>query len=301
MSSSSITTFHQIPELVRAVEVQLPVTMNEVLLYRFEDTSATIRQQMPLYRINFFVINYFRGPAGFQVVNQQQVNNPDWSAYLALIHPGQLTAYSRPPIWEGYGLFFEPEFAHIGYQHTNFLLDFPFFRAQAQFFLPLSPADEQRILPLYERMLSEYEHHERPDRGLLKAYIHVLLVEVRKVYETYTNQRSLPSAPSRLWEITNEFERLVEQRFLELRSVQVYADCLHISPKYLSEVLLQTQGKSATIIWQERMLDEAKAHLRYSAATVAEIAYQLRFEEPTYFSRWFKKLTGLPPLDYRHL
>ena len=300
-SASGLTTFQHIPDLVQAVEVQLPVTMSDVLVYRFEDTVATIRQQMPLHRINFFIVNYFKGPAGFQAVNQQHIDNPGWSAYLALIHPGQLMAYTRPVVWQGYGLFFTPDFGNIGYQQTNFLHDFPFFRSQAQFFLPLSPSDEQRIQPLYERLLAEYEDHLQPDASLVKAYINVLLVEIQRIYRAYIQPETLPSATTRLWEITNEFERLVEQHFLELRSTQAYAERLNVSPKYLSEVLLQTQGKPVTTLWQERLLDEAKARLRFSTATVAQIADQLRFEEPTYFSRWFRKQTGSTPLDYRRL
>jgi AraC family transcriptional regulator, transcriptional activator of pobA len=295
---STIPTFQTVTELSEAAKVFISAPMKEVLVFRFEETVTTIREVMPPYRANFFLINYFRGNAGFQSINDQTLEQGPWEAYVALMHPGQVISFRRTN-WQGYGLHFEPDFGSIGYQQANFTRDFPFFQPNAPYFLPITGAQVLRIESVYEQLYAEYSRPEGPEASLIQSYIFVLLFELRRLYQQYRTGPSVPPPNSRYWELTYRFEQLAREHFREVRSPGQYADWLNITPKYLSEVLMQTQGKPALALLHERVLQEAKNLLRYSNMPVAEIAYQLHFEEPTYFGRFFKKLTGQTPLQYR--
>jgi AraC family transcriptional regulator, transcriptional activator of pobA len=60
------------------------------------------------------------------------------------------------------------------------------------------------------------------------------------------------------------------------------------------------EGKPAGKVTREHLLLEAKRLLRYSGLPIAEIAYHLKFDAPSYFSRFFKKTAGLSPRNFRH-
>ncbi|MFC3161625.1 helix-turn-helix transcriptional regulator [Chryseobacterium arachidis] len=77
------------------------------------------------------------------------------------------------------------------------------------------------------------------------------------------------------------------------------AEQLHLSPRYLSDLLRQETGKTALELIHLALISEAKNSLRLGNQTVSEIAYELGFENSSYFARLFKKQTGMTPVEYR--
>jgi AraC-like DNA-binding protein len=77
------------------------------------------------------------------------------------------------------------------------------------------------------------------------------------------------------------------------------ASQLALSPKYLSDLLKQETGKTALELIHLHVISEAKNMLVSGEQNVSEIAYQLGFENPPYFSRLFKKEVGLSPKEFK--
>ncbi|MEM9144442.1 MAG: helix-turn-helix domain-containing protein, partial [Bacteroidota bacterium] len=83
-------------------------------------------------------------------------------------------------------------------------------------------------------------------------------------------------------------------------SVNYFADRLHITPNYLSDVVRYHSGKPALEHIHEHIVAQAKQLLAQKRYSVSEIAYQLGFEYPSYFTRLFRKQTGTTPSQYRN-
>ena len=77
------------------------------------------------------------------------------------------------------------------------------------------------------------------------------------------------------------------------------AEQLFLSPRYLSDLLKQETGKTALELIHLTLISEAKNLLKSADRGVAEIAYELGFENTSYFTRLFKKQTGMRPLDFK--
>jgi AraC family transcriptional activator of pobA len=88
-----------------------------------------------------------------------------------------------------------------------------------------------------------------------------------------------------------------------LPSVNYMASQLNLSPKYMSDLLKQETGKTALELIHLYLISEAKNMMVTGDLSISEIAYQLGFENPPYFSRLFKKEVGLSPTEFknRHL
>jgi len=84
-----------------------------------------------------------------------------------------------------------------------------------------------------------------------------------------------------------------------LPTVSYMASQLHISPRYLSDVLKEETGKTALELIHISLIGEAKNLLRAADQSVGEIAYSLGFENLPYFSRLFKKEVGVTPKEYK--
>jgi YesN/AraC family two-component response regulator len=90
-----------------------------------------------------------------------------------------------------------------------------------------------------------------------------------------------------------------EQLKLGTPSIQYLADQVNLSANYLSDLLKKETGKNTKEHINYYVVDRAKTLLLNSEENVSEIAYNLGFNYPHYFSRMFKKETGMTPQKYR--
>ncbi|GGO87418.1 AraC family transcriptional regulator [Marinobacterium nitratireducens] len=95
------------------------------------------------------------------------------------------------------------------------------------------------------------------------------------------------------------FRRLIENHFREHWTIERYADALGTSPARLNRLCKRLLGKTAKTLPQERLLLEAKRRLIYTSSNLDEIAYALGFQDPAYFSRFFKRTTGVTAGRFR--
>lgn len=101
------------------------------------------------------------------------------------------------------------------------------------------------------------------------------------------------------YQLVIRFKQLLSEKFREIKQVQAYAALLNITPLYLNEVAKTVTGFAASYWINQQVILEAKRLLYYTALDVKQVAYQLGYEDHAYFSRLFKKHTGITALGFR--
>ena len=97
----------------------------------------------------------------------------------------------------------------------------------------------------------------------------------------------------------NEFFSLLEKHFREEKKASFYSERMNLTAKRLNEVLKNELGKTITDLVHERLILEAKREINFSSRSVKEIAYSLGYKDPAFFNRFFKKKTGVTPLQFK--
>ncbi len=118
------------------------------------------------------------------------------------------------------------------------------------------------------------------------------------VIDTATDA-ALANTPQRRSDYVRDFMKLVHRHFIRERSVSFYADKLFISPKYLSLLVKEATGRSASRWIDDFVVMEAKNMLRYSGKNIQQVAYALNFTTQSSFGKYFKHLTGMSPTEYQ--
>ena len=143
------------------------------------------------------------------------------------------------------------------------------------------------------------QFNETPEiiKGLLRAFSYSI---ISKTYQSQPYHEEEPVAnPSRNKQLFNSFMELVKQYHTRYRGVKFYADKLCLTPNYLSGVVKDYTGKTATEWVNEFVILEAKIMLTDSELSIQEIAYQLHFTDQSAFGKYFKQLVGISPKLYR--
>jgi len=133
----------------------------------------------------------------------------------------------------------------------------------------------------------------RASHSLLDALIGLIAGEIatiRNSGKTKTNRAAI---------IEQSFMQLLKTHYKEWKQPARYAEELHITVAHLYDTIKNITGDSVSTYIQHYCMLEAKRLLCFSKLTVREIGYQLGYEEPVYFGKLFKKVTGLTPLQFR--
>ena len=168
--------------------------------------------------------------------------------------------------------------------------------------LHTSPKEQQIIWELFEKIETEYNNNQDEfTREIILGHIESILKYSQRFYKRqFLNRNVLSSTTVTKFDavLAAYFEKgLLQEKGLP--SVAVLAAELHLSPRYLSDLLKQETGKTAMELIHLSLVSEAKNLLNGNNHTVSEIAYSLGFENPPYFSRLFKKETGITPIQYK--
>ena len=176
---------------------------------------------------------------------------------------------------------------HIPYAFDGHLRDFH---------IRLTPQELDYADRLHELLYihtSEENHSPQVTLQLISSF----LWYVDHLWNRHENEsrRSL----TREQRLFTDFIQLVSQYAPLQHHLEFYAERLCLSPRYMSTLVKQVSGKAAKQWIDDAMITRAKVALRHSDKTVAEIAEEMNFPNPSFFCKYFKRLTGLTTQSYR--
>ncbi|MDR6782349.1 AraC family transcriptional activator of pobA [Pedobacter africanus] len=220
--------------------------------------------------------------------------------------PGSLIVMSPEVIrtWKGFSvdymeetLLFTEAFFLSGGTGFSAFKQFRFFQAKAPKVIQLRGPDCNLIADLLQDIKNTIEGQTQRKHVIIRGYIHILLNRIADIYDEYCPDEETEVA--RPVKMVSRFKMLLMERHFELRSVNAYADLLNVSAKHLSQTVKEYTGKTAGNWIHEVLVLEAKVRLKQTSLTIAQIAAELNFSDPSLFGKYFKRYAGCTPAIYR--
>lgn len=157
------------------------------------------------------------------------------------------------------------------------------------------------IRHLFHRLEEEYNSQQPFHGQMLRLLFIELLLETTRASDDHMKTKLAKHKSNRPQQLTSELKKLIEENYLDLRTVQQYADLLFVTPKHLSDVIKQETGLTPLHLIHDRIFQQAKYLLCASELTIKEIADQLSFDTSSHFSRFFKQYANYNPTDFRRI
>ncbi|MFQ5621974.1 MAG: AraC family transcriptional regulator [Paracoccaceae bacterium] len=159
--------------------------------------------------------------------------------------------------------------------------------------------EQKRVVAHFDALNDELAAGDSEHKFALQYEIGLLSVWYRR-QENRDAGKAGTRSPARR-RLMRKFLQLMEERYRTQDTVNDYATNLAVTPTHLTRICRQTTGKPASTLIQERVLQEARKSLTETDRRVSEIAAQLGYSNPAYFSRQFTERVGKSPTEYRRL
>jgi AraC family transcriptional regulator, transcriptional activator of pobA len=173
---------------------------------------------------------------------------------------------------------------------------FLFYHSQELMFLQPSAKETRSLELMLEVFQEEFENHDTIQAEMLRMMLKRFIIKcTRMAKDQYLN----PEPDQQEYDLLRKFNLLVENHYRTKHQVSDYAELLNKSPKTLSNLFALYNHKTPLQIIHERIIVEARRLFLYTDKSSKEIAYELGFEDPAHFSKFFKKQTGAAPSEFR--
>ncbi|GAB4006647.1 AraC family transcriptional regulator [Spirosoma migulaei] len=221
---------------------------------------------------------------------------------LSFVKPRQRIEFRNLEVEEdSFLLFWHEDYLH-GHPLHEQIGHFSYFDYEVAEALHLSPREEQISWGLYTQIENEY--YSNPDeysRLIILTHLDSLLTYCQRFYRRQFVNRAELSGKT-----VSKFNQALAVYFKDgllqttgLPTVHQLATQLNVSPRYLSDLLKQETGKTAIELIHISLMGEAKNQLKQNELSISQIAFTLGFDNPSYFSRLFKKEVVLSPLGFK--
>ncbi|MBQ8467098.1 MAG: AraC family transcriptional regulator [Prevotella sp.] len=160
----------------------------------------------------------------------------------------------------------------------------------------LAPHELQQLRELHTLLYNIMQAHQRHSQVILHL-VSAFLWQTDQYWSQHESEsRSSLTREQRLF---TDFVRLVSQYAAQEHNIDFYAQRLFLSPRYMSTLVKQVSGKAAKQWIDDAIVTRIKVELRHSDKSAAQIADEMHFPNPSFFCKYFKRMTGMTTQEYR--
>ena len=225
-------------------------------------------------------------------------NFPVRAPSFVFVPPGAVHTFGTLESTNGYMLSFQQDFLEAQGYSIDLFQDCPVFDpAHFRVVLQVSHTAVQRVTGYVEEIFAEFNAKQHQYQTAMAAFLRLLFVEIKRAVSNQTGSNS----HQKYSPLTARFLRRLNSRPYQIASASEVSKLLGVSRSWLNELVRKETGRNLTDHLQRRFILESKRLLAHSDLNISEIAYQLGFDDASYFTRLFRQIAGTSPSEFREL
>ena len=247
------------------------------------------------HRAQFYHIMWIEEGRGNHIVDFNTL--PIQDNTIIFIPQNSVNCFDPKGVYKGKAIIFTDAFFCRSTEDSRFLNTTPLFSDLYDFNMLKFNKELSILSPFVNAMMTEYKRSS--DSAQFQILRHLLYIFLLQSERELKRQGFEEIKPSVNLEYLLSFKDLLEQNFRSSKTVKTYASALSLSEKQLHKATTTVVDKTPKQLIDERIVLEAKRLLVHSTSTIKEVAYELGFEEPTNFIKYFRKHTNITPVEFR--
>lgn len=274
-------------------------------IYRRNDFRYKCKQTIASNRLDFYLVFLVTGGEGIHTFGDREYYLKP--GMLCFVSPGLITSW-QTTVDDHAGFFcaFTSDFFQDGFADKKMISNLPFFKYSGSTVVQLEEKQTKDFNNLFEEIEQEYLSPNIHKGDLIRAFLNLIFQKAIRLVDNVSCQNIVEAgnASQRITEqfltlFERDFKPLVNDEIITIKSISEYASELFVTQNHLNDTVKSVTGKTPGEFIRERTVQEASQLLLHTTLTISEIADLLRFEDPSYFSRFYRKCTGLTPKQQR--
>ena len=244
-----------------------------------------------LHRHNFFFALFLEKGTGKHSIDFINYPVSDYSVFF--MRPGQVHQLTLKQGSKGYLIQFNREFYAPKEEPVNFVLR----KVSYKNYCPLSSEKFRKIFSQLSFIFEEYTQKQDRYKEAITASLEILFIEL--VRQSKNPKEIKNDGTKYSQEQLEGLLELLQKHIVTHKQVTQYAEMMHLTTFQLNRITKETTGRTCSQLINEQIVLEAKRNLLATIIQVNQIAFDLGFEDPSYFIRFFKKHTNFSPEAFR--
>jgi AraC family transcriptional activator of pobA len=263
-------------------------------IYRYEDVFRNSRMPARPYRWSYHRICFLKQGEGEIITGIYKFKARKNTLFVI---PSRVIASSKN--WsvdtQGYVLLFNIDFFLENNFSHHFISNKKLLTASIQPYINLTDDQAEEVTRIFETIMFEKKLNDNRNNELIALKILELLNLGERLFEQEQGiAGNLPIA-----DIIKRFVDLLDLNYSKEHTVRFYAEQLSMHPNHLNALIKKHTGISAKESIQNRILLEVKYLLHSTKLPIKQISNQMGFNDPNYFTTFFKRFENLSPVNYR--
>ncbi|MBP2831034.1 AraC family transcriptional regulator [Aquimarina sp. U1-2] len=279
----------------------------EFFIYKLEDFTLEENQFPFPFIADFFSVFFIEKGKMNKIVQLDAVELKNQEIFFS--KPGEAKTWKLNNSCHGYFVGFTREYLLTLVDNKNILNSFDYLLPDVRKKFVLQRAEHELLRTVFKEMLWETRKPRKYSDDVIRLWLFVLLIKANRIYANGNGSNGLGTTKESSHFVYNSFLVSLEDNFTRLLKGEIdrpynvaqFAESLNLNPSYLNECVKKTSGRTTKDLISRRLLLTAKCQLLHTGKTVSEIAFDLGFESPSYFARFFRKYEKMSPLDYRNM
>jgi AraC family transcriptional regulator, transcriptional activator of pobA len=301
----SVPTYKEINDFFASTLTDYRTKNPSLCCFRLEKTDDLETVYKPPFRKDFYFIGLVTDLGNTEITydnTKEKMIETDGrpsllNSFLVFQSPNLMYSFMRDNRANGYLIYFKKDC--FSFFKPEFETEFPFFDILHTNFFRLNGLQYTDFAPHFEDVFTAYETGSDNLHMVASIKLLALLYQLKNFTVLFNQLEQGFTTPQQL--LLKKFVQLVNNYYLDKRTIEEYADLLSVTPNHLSQSVKTASGKNALSFINERIITEVKTIIQFTNLDMAEIAYQMNFSDPANFGKFFKKHADVTPLEFRKM